>query len=144
MAKWKSTRVRLGVPAAASIREASFPATQRDTSRSRLHADHYRAAARTVELRQHHALPSPELRLAAFDRDVERRPEHHGKDVGLRVTLAMAVTRLARHELFQMRQQVTADVGVPILGDDYGSGGMGQEDIAQPALNSALVHRVID
>lgn len=58
--------------------------------------------------------------------------------MGLRVSLAVTITRLTRDELFKTSKQIVRYVGVPVFGDDDRGGGMWNEDIAEPALEPTL------
>src|SRR5579863_7028225 len=55
----------------------------------------------------------------------------------LRIAFRVRVAGLARNDAFELREQVRADVGVPILRDDYRRRGMRHEDVAETAARIA-------
>src|ERR1700730_8832286 len=62
----------------------------------------------------------------------------------LRIALCMAEVTLEWDQALEMTQQVGGHVRVPVFRDDHGGGGMGNEEIAQPAAHCALRDRMRD
>ena len=51
---------------------------------------------------------------------------------------------LERDQALEMAQHVGGDVGIPVFRHDHGGGGMGNEEVAEPAIHAALFNRTRD
>ena len=79
-----------------------------------------------VKLAKIDPLPRSQDRLSLIDDQGHRRPHQARFDMGIGITLGMAVFgQVGRRDVGQARQQIAPHAGIGVLIDGYGRGGSG-------------------
>jgi hypothetical protein len=107
-----------------------------DRVRDDLHPD--AARARSIVFTKEDGLPPSQLQLAIFDRRSLAGPSEQRLDMRIRIALGMQIMFLARHEFFQLGQNVPRYVRIKTLLHRNSRRGVRGCDETDPAPHAAL------